>query len=468
MSLARFARGASIYAAAGLALKALSLIIAPIYTRFLAVEEFGAINLAESFSAILAAVVSLSLPQALNRIYFKHEEREPRERFVSSVLWGGGAVTVAVLAMSFAVGPFTTALVSRWFPSLTFYPVLALALGAALATQYLQIWQRLFQAEETPRPFAVTRLMQGILTSAAVLALVVGLEAGGVGLLVGRLVGVLAVVAWVHWVFRRRMAPKPALEDLRAAVRFGVPLIPFQITVLVLEVSDRFVIEATLGTERVGVYSLAAMLGGVMIFVNRSVVAAWHPVFYRHVETPEGRERIGRDAVRVLSVTAAVAAFGAVIADDFVSIVFDARYAEAGALVPWIIGGYLVWEVFALTNLQTHAKERPGVSSAIAVLSGIVNVGLNVWLVPRHGIVAAAITTFAAYSLQAVVGAIVAHRIQPIPYAWSRGGVVLAVFGAVLAVTQIEWASPAHAWVARGVASFAALALAAVAVRGSR
>ncbi len=467
MALGRFVRGATVYAGAGLALKVLSLLVAPIYTRFLTVDEFGATNLAESLSAVVAALAGVSLHQGLGRLYFKHEEAAERDRFVSSVLWGATGLCVASLGACLLIGPLILPAMSGWY-SVPFFPLVAIALATALVTQLVSVWQRLFQAEEAPRPFAVSRILQGLLTTAAILLFVLPFEGAGVGLLAGRLVGIAGVLVVILVAHGSRMRPSPSADHVRDALRFSAPLIPYQLTALVLEVSDRLVIEATLGTERVGVYALAAMLGGVMIFVNRSVVAAWQPLYYKRVETERGRREIGRDTVRILGVTASVATGGALIAEDFVRIVFDPRYAEAGRLVPWILGGFLLWEISALANLQILERERTSVSSVITVGSGVLNVSLNLWLVPLHGIGAAAVTTLVAYGVQAVVTVAVAQRLRAIPYAWSAGAIALVPFTAALVVTQTDWTTTALGYAARALVLVSTVGPLWWSVRGAR
>lgn len=464
MALGRFVKGVSIYAGSGIALRALSLAIAPIYTRFISVEDFGAVNLAESLSAVVATLVGFALPSALNRLYFKHTDQVARDRFVASVAVGSVGLLTSSLMLCLLIGPPLFELIRRWI-SVPFFPLFAITLGTAMVTQHLQLWQRLHQAEDRASAFGFWSFTRGVLTSVAVLVLVIPIGAGGVGLSGGRLIGAAVTTVGVALAAAPRFRGEKSMSDLREAIRFGASLLPYQVMVMVLEISDRFVIEAYLGTERVGVYALAATLGGVMIFVNSSVVAAWHPVFYRQVETDDGRAALGRDTPRVIAGTATIAALGALVSEDFVAVVFDVRYAEAGDLVPWILGGFLLWEVFAFTNLQILERERGGVSSAIAVTSGVANVGLNLWLVPTLGIRAAAMTTFAAYGLQGLLGLIVGQRLRRIPYHYGPGFGGLAVFGLALAVTQVDLGSAAATWGAKGAVAAVALGVLAREVR---
>jgi O-antigen/teichoic acid export membrane protein len=53
-------------------------------------------------------------------------------------------------------------------------------------------------------------------------------------------------------------------------------------------------------------------------------------------------------------------------------------------------------------------------------IGALVNVGLNFWLVPRYGMVGAAIATAAAYVVLFVGMTLYAQRVYPVAYQWRR------------------------------------------------
>lgn len=66
-------------------------------------------------------------------------------------------------------------------------------------------------------------------------------------------------------------------------------------------------------------------------------------------------------------------------------------------------------------------------------LGAAVNLVLNVALIPRHGMMGAAVATVAAYATMAVGMAWWAQRVYPVPYQWRRVGIA-AFIAVVLAV----------------------------------
>jgi O-antigen/teichoic acid export membrane protein len=60
------------------------------------------------------------------------------------------------------------------------------------------------------------------------------------------------------------------------------------------------------------------------------------------------------------------------------------------------------------------------------------NVALNFWLIPRYGMVGAAISTAAAYVVLFIGMAVYAHSVYPVAYQWRR---ILTAVGTAVGLT---------------------------------
>ena len=68
----------------------------------------------------------------------------------------------------------------------------------------------------------------------------------------------------------------------------------------------------------------------------------------------------------------------------------------------------------------------------VTLAAGAVSIGLNLWLVPRYGAIAAAWSTLAAYAILLILTWRSAERLHPFPYEYRRlglmAGLALALF----------------------------------------
>jgi O-antigen/teichoic acid export membrane protein len=66
-----------------------------------------------------------------------------------------------------------------------------------------------------------------------------------------------------------------------------------------------------------------------------------------------------------------------------------------------------------------------------------VNIGLNIVMIPRMGMMGAAWATVGGYAVMAALGYQFAHRHYPIPFEWKRIGVVVLAGGLSFAVSLL-------------------------------
>jgi O-antigen/teichoic acid export membrane protein len=90
---------------------------------------------------------------------------------------------------------------------------------------------------------------------------------------------------------------------------------------------------------------------------------------------------------------------------------------------------------FALTGLAGYIVVSIGIGRArktqfnwvVTGIAALVDVGLNLILVPRYGMIGAAASGCAAYASMFVIMSLHAQRVYPVPYQWRRIGLVVGV-----------------------------------------
>ena len=99
---------------------------------------------------------------------------------------------------------------------------------------------------------------------------------------------------------------------------------------------------------------------------------------------------------------------------------------------------------------RTGRTER---SFPATVVGMVVNVVLNLILIPPLGIVGAGIALAGSYMVIVVIMYALTHRLFPVPYEWGRLGLVIAVTAIVVAAGELLLPeSGIEAWVTRGAA----------------
>ncbi len=218
---------------------------------------------------------------------------------------------------------------------------------------------------------------------------------------------------------------------LGRALAFGLPDVPRLVSWWALRLADRMILQAYAPLAAVGVYSVGYTLGSLAFdLIATGVNSATLPFFFRTAreEPPAAARRVFAAVAAYNAALLGFLALGTILfAREAIVVLASTAYLAAGTVVP-----YVAWaSVFqALAHVPTRAIYLAGRTAwlpLIFVVPGVVNVGLNLALVPAHGLRGAAWATLAAYPVLFGLSLVVAQRVYPIPYDYRRMAKPLAL-----------------------------------------
>ncbi|MEJ8661995.1 MULTISPECIES: lipopolysaccharide biosynthesis protein [Streptomyces] len=181
--------------------------------------------------------------------------------------------------------------------------------------------------------------------------------------------------------------------------------------------SDVFLLNALAGPRDVGIYTLAVTLAELSRIGVDAFAQVTLPRQFDH--DMEGSAAVAARMVRLMVILGAVSVVTTVIAvSALITPVYGHAYAEAAALVAWLVPGILLLSAGrpVATFLLRFRSARFVVLPSLLALG--VNIGLNTMLIPLWGAAGCAIASTAAYATLVVLQ--VAHfaRISGTP--WRR------------------------------------------------
>jgi O-antigen/teichoic acid export membrane protein len=426
--LRRLATTGAAYTAASILSKVIAVALLPLYTRYLTKEDYGAAEIL--FAAVVAAsiIVRLGLIEAILRFYYLDDE-DPA-RVVSGTFAGLFWLSTlgALIALPFA-GPLSELLLPDPEKLGGSAPELVrIAIGGLWVLTMWEFMLTLFRLEERARAFFVTTILNVIAAIGLTVVLVVGLDEGARGLLIGSYAtGGVFVVGLIALQWRRlSLRFDPAL--LRRLFRFGLPTMPAEVSLYALNFVDRLIIVRSLGLAEAGLYSLGVKFAQAVNVLVRGFQLAWPPLAYSIRDDGEAR-RVYATVVTLFVagcsfVVAGMWLFSRWIVRALAAPEFFDSYEVIG-LITVAVTLYALYLVLVVILGRTGRTEF-NLPAALGAL--VVNVVLNLVLVPPLGIVGAALALVASYLV--VLGLMFGftQRLFPVPYEWGRLlRVVLAV-----------------------------------------
>jgi O-antigen/teichoic acid export membrane protein len=424
--LKRLARHSAIYGLGGLVSRILAVLLLPLYTAYLHDEDYGAIEVLLAGSAILVTLLRAGISSAFFRYYFDAGDDEGRLLIVRTSFWFTlTSATVGLLAGLALAEPISDALFAEDRTDL----VRAAFVGLWAQMNYEQL-TALFRVEERSTGFVAASLTNVLITVAATVLLVVVLEQGALGVLVGNFTGTLVVYATLLAYRREQLGLQFSRSLLRDMNRFGLPLVPSALALWVLNFSDRFFLNGLASTDDVGVYSIAVRIASALMLLLVAFRMAWPAFAYSIEDDDEAR----RTYSFVLTYLLFVACWGAVVLgllSPWLVRLLTSRdeYLGASPLVAPLAFAAAAYAGYIVVSIGVGRAKRTQFNWVVTGFAAAVNAALNLILVPRYGTSGAAAATVAAFTVMFVGMTANSQRVFPVPYQWRR--VVTLVAAAV-------------------------------------
>ena len=208
---------------------------------------------------------------------------------------------------------------------------------------------------------------------------------------------------------------------------FGTPHIVNLISGWFLQLSDRYLLEHFASLSVAAGYSVAYTLGGVLsTAIITPFSLAWWILLYTIAKRTDA-QHVFKLVFRgfsfvLLFATLGMSLFGGSIFD----LLFPASYHAQAAIIPIIALSMLFNGLFIVVNLGVALLRKTWLTSLYFIVSALMNIGINIVLIPAYGAMGAAIATLVAYIALALIAYLFNQRMYPVPF---EVGMFLFVLG---------------------------------------
>lgn len=419
-----------IYGLGSILLRSISLLVLPLYTRYLTPADYGIVALGSTLTALFTVILPLSLYSAVLRFYFLTESESERRRVVGTIWLAMVGISLVIsLVLDFA----GARLFEVVFPQLPFDPYVRISIWTAFLGVFGFVPLNLFQAKEQPGGYVRWTAAALILTVGLTILFVVFLEQGAYGYLLATLIA-NAVFAVPFIVVTLRDADFCiVIKHMKKALGFSLPLVPHGLASWILSVSDRAILQFYVSVSALGLYSLGYTFGTIQIIISSAIDSAWIPFVFKRVaaEGDAAKPQLARLLTYYVLTLCTVAVGLCLFARDAIYILTAESFHPAYQVVPIIVIAYLWNGLYVLPANFLFLKSKTVWLPFATVTAGLVNITINLTLAPHYGIMAAAWATFVAFFVMLVLLLVIAHRVYPFPYEYRR---ILMIFGATAAV----------------------------------
>jgi O-antigen/teichoic acid export membrane protein/peptidoglycan/xylan/chitin deacetylase (PgdA/CDA1 family) len=383
----RIAKQAAVYSAALWAGSAAQFVLTPINTRYLHPTGYGQFELLNSTSGIILTFLKLGMVTAVLRFYNAYPDQKDRLRVVSSAVLLVLGLGAAALVGTIIASPDISRLIFR-DPKLHTDPRYALITSLAIAGGIAELGFLL------PGTLLRVREQVGLYTRAAVgkfaltivvnIVLVVVLRQGLLGAVLANTIPSVCFAIAFTWYTLSQTGIGVSREALRKMLAYGLPLTAGSIPGLIINTSDRYILNFAHDASAVGLYALATKFG---MLLQRSVFEAFTFVYSMFIFRVAKTENPGRTFGLVF--TYLVLAGGwpalalALLSPELVRIGGGTGFVAAASIVPVYLLGSLLFGISPMFEVGLYVKDKTIFKPFIVTVNALVALGLYMALIPR-------------------------------------------------------------------------------------
>jgi O-antigen/teichoic acid export membrane protein len=430
--LKRLGKHSVIYGLGGLVSRILAVLLLPLYTRYLSPSDYGKVETLIALTTVTGIVLRFGISSAFFRFYFDSPEREQRRLVLRTSFWFTMAMATAGLVLGLALSPQISELL---FGSDGDTELVAAAFVGLWGGMNYEQLTSLFRVEERSVAFVSASLANILLTIGTTLLLVVALEQGPLGVIVGNFTGTLLVYFALLGYRREQLGLQLDRRLLREMNRFGLPLVPTALFLWTTNFSDRLFLVKLADTEEVGLYSVGVRIASAMVLLLTAFRLAWPAFAFSIEDEREARRTYAYVLTYLVLVTTWVATALTLLSPWIVDWLAAPDFATASTVVGPLAFAAVAFGAYIVVAIGVGRARRTQFNWVVTGAAASVNVGLNLVLIPPYGMMGAAVATIAAYATMFAGMSWWAQRIYRVPYQWRRvltaalAGVGLAVLG---------------------------------------
>lgn len=385
------------------------------YTRLLSPTEFGTYSFAFSVISVLQTSLFYALPVAIMRFYpaavlNDHDGRLLKEAYV--VFY---AMSLAVVAIGTGV-----ALLTPLPPA--FRVMVWLAIPVLLLRSLVQLNQAANRSANRMGRYNLIECLQAVLGLGVGLLAIYAIGHEGTAILLGLLAAAGVCATLNAPLLASPLRSRTAIDrgELVRLIQYASPLVAVAATSMILQNSDRLILGSLAGAGMLGVYAVAYnLVDRPTMLISSAISTATFPLVVQVLE------QNGKEAARVQSGRNGIALL-AVTLPSCVGLALTANYIAAAMVGPDFRAGVTaLLPIMAVTALGRclrshfmdhafHLSGRPLLMLWTYGPATLVNIAINLIVVPRWGMFGAAWTALGCQWLTVVIGWFLGTSLFPV------------------------------------------------------
>lgn len=384
--------------------KGLSFFLLPVYTNYLSPTDYGIQAVVVSVSSFLSMFIALGLDTAAQRYYYRYKTDNEKIKKIY-----GTASTVIIFNSLFFGGILIVLhkyIIDPIIGEVEFYPYVILGIAYVMVNPLYILYQSYLQTKQDGKAYGFNSILYTIIYITITLVLLVYFRLGVIAILLSQLLVSVIFFIYVSIRFLPSLILGIDKDFLHVALKYSLPILPHTLANWSNDALDKLFVNKLRDAADTGVYGIAQQVASVTNIIANAINQAYLPWFFQKVELRDNKQ------ISVVSETATVimslfALFLSLFAKEILDIMIsNPLYVDVFRIVPFLVFSY-TFQLIYFFFIDVLFVKNTEIVFLVTVTSVIINICLNLILIPLVGIIGAAVACAMTFFLKSFFALII-------------------------------------------------------------
>ena len=372
----------------------ITLLLLPLYTHFLSTEDYGYIDLIQTYLTFFIPLILLKIDAGIFRFLIDARKSEEEK---NKIITNGIFIMFVELIISTILFAVAVKIFSIKYSILIVMNLISLS----VLTFLLQIVRGIGKNKQ----YSFSSIIAAIVTIVLNLIFLVGFHKNGKYVLIASLISNIICTIYLliaNKIFKNvkiKYIDKKLIKDL---LKYSMPMIPNELSWWIVHVSDRTIISYALGVAANGIYSVSCKFSNILSSIFNIFNLSWQESAALHINDTDKDEFFSNVINKVFNLFICFC-IGILACLPFVfELLIKDSYREAYKYVPILLLANIFSVLIGLIGSIYVAKKMTKEVAKTTMIAAIINLTIDIALIKVIGIYAAAISTLVSYMLLAI------------------------------------------------------------------
>lgn len=384
----------------------------PIYSKYLTPDDYGVVALVLSLQAFLPLIMTLQIHSSISRFYFDYKDNKIKLRtFISTLVFSTFLLSTIILSLLL----FNyKEIISFLFPkTVGFNNLFLLGILTAYIAVFNSIFIALIRVQQKAKLFMKASISLFFISLFINILEVIIYERGAYGVVEAALITVIfsffIYVFFVKELFILQFNFNMVLDPLK----YSIPLIPHSLSGLIFMYSDRIILERYVTLSVIGLYMFSDKVAMIFKILVNEFNSAFSPFFNEKSKQSkiEAIKEVQNISLIFIYITTMLIVLVALFSVELVYFLLDEKYFDTWIMIPLLSSAYVFRSLYCFSSSGLFFEKQTSKVAIITIISGLANIGLNLWLIPIYGVMVAIYTTIFSFFLTFVMAELISYNV---------------------------------------------------------